>query len=358
MGFRIETVLLGPDTQQYAGQGHVRADIAAIGAAASRAEKLGFDAISAPEAGHDPFLPLVLAAEHTQRVGLGTNVAIAFPRSPMVTAQAAWDLQQLSRGRFRLGLGTQVRAHVERRYAAQWSDPPGRRMREYLQCLRAMFGSFQHGTKPAFEGEHYRFTLMSPFFNPGPGEHPHVPIDLAAVNPYMARLAGELGDGLRLHPIATFRYAREVALPALAEGARKAGRPASELACIGAPFLAIAKDAGGVDAARRALKQHIAFYASTPTYHAVLEHHDWLDVGRALHRLSREGKWTAMPDLISDAMLDEWAIVGTRDEMAGKLRERCTGVFTTLVLDLDAELRRDEDWLAAVVGELQRAEGT
>jgi len=358
MGFKIETVLLGPDTAQYAGSGHASSDIVALAAAARRAEALGFNAVSAPEAGHDPFLPLLLAAEHTQRVGLGTNVAIAFPRSPLVTAQLAWDLQQLSRGRFRLGLGTQVRAHVERRYAAPWSDPPGRRMREYVQCLRAMFESFQTGAKAAFEGEHYRFTLMSPFFNPGPNEHPHVPIDLAAVNPFMARLAGELGDGLRLHPIATFRYAREVALPAMAEGARRAGRPTTGLECIGAPFLAIGKDAEGVDAARRALKQHVAFYASTPTYHAVLEFHDWIDVGRALHRLSREGKWTEMPDLISDAMLDEWAIIGTRDEMVGQLRERCRGAFTTLVLDLDAELRRDEDWLAEVVGALQKPEET
>ena len=355
MAFRVETVILGPDTDQYAGEGQATSDIAAIAAAARRCEELGFDGVTAPEAGHDPFLPLIVAAEHTQHIALGTNVAIAFPRSPMVTAQLAWDLQRLSGGRFQLGLGTQVKGHIERRYASTWSAPPGPRMREYLLCLEAMFDSFQKGGKPNFEGEHYHFSLMSPFFNPGPIEHPHVPIHLAAVNPYMARLAGELCDGLRLHPIATFRYAREVVLPAIAAGTSKAGRDPSEIDLIGAPFLAIARDGEGVAAARRALKQHIAFYASTRTYHAVLEFHGWLDVGRELHRLSREGKWREMPAHITDEMLEEWAIVGTCDELADRLTERCSGVFSTVLLDLPADLRRDEAWVAKTVDALHRA---
>jgi len=355
MAFRVETVILGPDTDQYAGDGQAKSDIGAIATAARWCEDLGFDGLTAPEAGHDPFLPLIVAAEHTRNITLGTNVAIAFPRSPMVTAQLAWDLQQLSGGRFQLGLGTQVKGHVERRFAAKWSGPPGPRMREYVECLKAMFATFQEGAKPDFEGEHYRFSLMSPFFNPGPIDHPHVPIHLAAVNPYMSRLAGELCDGLRLHPIATFKYAREVVLPAIATGAAKAGRDPSEFDLIGAPFLAIARDEDGVAAARRALKQHIAFYASTRTYHAVLEFHGWLDVGQELHRLSREGKWKEMPAQISDEMLEEWAIVGTCDELADKLKERCSGVFSTLLLDLSADLRRDEAWVADTVDALHRA---
>jgi probable F420-dependent oxidoreductase len=355
VAFRVETVILGPDTDQYAGEGQETSDIGTIAAAARWCEELGFDGLTAPEAGHDPFLPLIVAAEHTRNITLGTNVAIAFPRSPMVIAQLAWDLQQLSGGRFQLGLGTQVKGHVERRYASTWSGPPGPRMREYLQCLAAMFNTFQNGAKPDFEGEHYRFSLMSPFFNPGPIEHPHIPIHLAAVNPYMSRLAGELCDGLRLHPIATFRYAREVVLPAIAAGASKAGRDASEIDLIGAPFLAIARDGEGVAAARSALKQHIAFYASTRTYHAVLEFHGWLDVGHELHRLSREGKWREMPAQISDEMLDEWAIVGTCDELADRLTERCSGVFSTLLLDLPADLRRDDVWVAETVDALHRA---
>jgi probable F420-dependent oxidoreductase len=353
VAFRVQTVILGPDTDQYAGEGQGTTDIRGIAAAARRCEELGFDGLTAPEAGHDPFLPLVLAAEHTQRIALGTNVAIAFPRSPMVTAQLAWDLQHLSGGRFQLGLGTQVKGHVERRYASDWTGSPGPRLREYLLCVKAMFETFQKGGRPEFESEHYRFTLMNPFFNPGPIEHPEIPIHLAAVNPYMARLAGELGDGLRLHPIATFRYAREVVLPAIEAGAEKAGRKPSEIDLIGAPFLAIANDEAGVAAAKQALKQHIAFYASTRTYHAVLEFHGWEGVGQELHRLSREGGWKEMPTQITDEMLDEWAIVGTRDELVTRLRERCSDIFSTVLLDLTPALRRDEDWLEETVRALQ-----
>ena len=170
----------------------------------------------------------------------------------------------------------------------------------------------------------------------------------------MARLTGELCDGLRLHPIATFRYAREVVLPAVEAGAKKAGRDPSEIDMLGAPFLAIAEDEKGVEAARQALKQHIAFYASTPTYHAVLEFHGWQDVGHELHQMSRKGKWQEMPERISDEMLEEWAIVGTRDELASKLRERCSGVFSTLLLDLTPELRRDDAWVGETVQALQQ----
>ncbi len=288
--------MLGPDTGQYAGDGQATFDIAGIAATARRIEELGYDGVTTPEAGHDPYLPLVVAAEHTRDIQLGTNVAIAFPRSPLVTAQLAWDLQQLSKGRFQLGLGTQVKGHVVRRYASTWTGPPGPRLREYVLCMKAMFETFAKGEKPAFEGDHYQFTLMNPFFNPGPIDYPPPRIYLAAVNPYMARLSGELCDGLRLHPIATFRYTREVVLPAIRAGAEKAGRKLEEVDVIGAPFLAVAVDADGIEAAKRDLKQHIAFYASTPTYHAVLEFHGWMDAAKALHQMSREGRWKEMPD--------------------------------------------------------------
>jgi probable F420-dependent oxidoreductase len=224
-----------------------------------------------------------------------------------------------------------------------------------VECLKAMFETFQNGEKPSFRGKDYQFTLMNPFFNPGPIEHPHVPIHLAAVNTYMARLAGELCDGLRLHPIATFRYTREVVLPAVRAGAEAAGRKLADVEMIGAPFLAIATDEAGVEAAKRALKQHIAFYASTRTYHAVLEFHGWLEVGHELHRLSREGQWKEMPGQITDAMLEEWAIIGTRDQLVTRLRERCSDLFSTVLLDLTPALRRDEAWVGETVEALQRA---
>lgn len=350
---RIETVMLGPDTEQYAGDGQKQASIADIVNAARRMEALGFDGVTAPEAGHDPFLPLALAAEHTEHIALGTNVAIAFPRSPMITAQLAWDLQNLSGGRFHLGIGTQVKPHVERRYAASWTGAPGPRLREYILCMKAMWDCFQNGTRPEFEGEHYRFTLMNPFFNPGPIDHPKVPIQIAAVNPYMGRLAGELCDGLRLHPIATFRFTREVLVPAIAAGAEKAGRDASEVDLIGAPFLALGRDEASIEAAKREAKQHIAFYASTPTYHSVLEFHGWMDAAEELHRLSRSGGWKEMPDVITDEMLDEWAIVATVDDFVEKAKSRSDGLFQTLLLDLPPFLRADDDWLRATVAALK-----
>jgi probable F420-dependent oxidoreductase len=354
MAMRVETVMLGPDTDQYAGKGQAGMSLARVADAARRVEALGFDGTTSPEAGHDPFVPLAIAAEHTKKVALGTNVAVAFPRSPMATAQVAWDLQALSCGRFNLGLGTQVKAHNVRRYASPWTAAPGPRLRDYLLCMKAMFDTFQNGGKPDYQGEHYQFTLMSPFFNPGPIEHPHIPIYIAAVNTYMARLAGELCDGLRLHPISTFAHTRADVLPNVEAGAKKSGRSLADIDIIGAPFLAIGADEEAVEQAKQALKQHIAFYASTPTYHSVLEFHDWMDVAGALHRLSREGKWTDMPDQITDEMLDEWAIVATRDEFTAKLRARCSDIYDTVLLDLPPALWRDEDWVRETVHALQQ----
>lgn len=355
MAFRVQTVLLSPEDGQHTGGAQPPIDVARITEAARAAERAGFDGVTVPEAGHDPFLPLAIVAEHTRHVSLATNVAIAFPRSPLVTAQLAWDLQQLSGGRFALGLGTQVRSHVERRYASDWTEPAGPRLRDYVSCVMSMFETFQTGARPAFESDHYRFTLMSPFFSPGPIAHPRVPIQLAAVKPYMARLAGELCAGVRVHPIATFRYVREVLLPAVAAGAEARGRSSSDVEIIGAPFLAIGRDEADLAAAKEALRGHIAFYASTPTYHAVLEHHGWQDVGHELHRLSKERRWDEMPSRITDEMLDEWAVVATSDDFATTVTRRCAGAFPTVLLDLPATLRRDEDWVAATVKALQAA---
>ena len=351
MSLRLETGLLSLDTDQYAGKGQAAMRFDTIAAAARKIEELGFDGATTAEAGHDPFLPLMIAAEHTQRISLGTNVAIAFPRSPMVVAQMAWDLHHLSGGRFQLGLGTQVKGHNERRYCTPWTAAPGPRLREYILALKAIFESFQNGKRPTyFSGQHYQFTLMPPFFNPGPIEHPHVPIYIAVVNKYMARLAGELCDGLRLHPIATFNYTRDIIRPAIVAGAKKAGRQLSDIDIVGAPFLAIGRDAKEIEAAKQALKQRVSFYASTRSYHSVLEFHGWSDVGLKLHQLSVEGKWQEMASLISDDMLRAFAIIGTPDELAPQLKERCGGIFSTILLDLPSQLRADD---AKVRGILQ-----
>lgn len=257
MALRVETVMLGPDTNQYAGKGQTVGGLQRIADSARMLEDIGFDGITTAEAGHDPFLPLMIAAEHSSSLALGTNVAVSFPRSPMVTAQAAWDLQHYSQGRFNLGLGTQVKGHNERRYSTPWPSGPGPRMREYIQCMQAIFRSFQDPKNPEyFEGEHYSFTLMPPFFNPGPIEHPEIPIYVAAVNSYMAGLSGELCKGIRMHPVATFAYTRDVIQPAIAAGAAKSGRTLADIDVAGAPFLAIGKDEQGVEKAKDDLRQH------------------------------------------------------------------------------------------------------
>lgn len=354
MGLMLEAVILGPESGQYAGRGQDAQSLGSIAEAARRCERLGFDVVNTPEAGHDPFLPLAIVAEHTRQIRLGTNVAVAFPRSPMATAQVAWDLQHLSGGRFQLGLGTQVKGHVERRYASSWNAAPGPRLREYILCLQAMFKSFQNPSSPSYyEGEHYQFTLMPPFFNPGPIEHPDIPVYIAAVNTYNARLCGELCAGLRAHPVASFRYTREIILPAIAAGAAKAGRDVADVDVVGSPFLAIAADEEGVSQAVAALKQQIAFYASTRSYHSVLEYHGWQDVGEHLHRLSVQGKWPELAAQITDDMLAEWAIVGTYDQLASQLKQRAEGAYTSVLLDIPKELLADEDRLADILAALK-----
>lgn len=319
--------------------------ISGLGAAAKRLEDLGFDMIISSEtAGHDPFFPLLIAAGHTQRVTLATGIAVAFPRSPMVTAQMAWDLQRLSQGRFRLGLGTQVKGHNERRYATHWTAAPGPRMREYLQCLQAIFRTFQDNAHPTyFEGEHYRYTMSPPVFTAAPIDHPHIPIDLAAVNPYMSALGGELGDGVFAHPVCTARYIREVMLPEIEKGASRSGRSLADIAIIGAPIIVTGRNAEELARERQLLKRRVAFYASTRTYSAIFEVHGWAELGRELHALSIENRWDEMVTRIPDEMAEEFATVGYLDEIGDKLAERWGGLLTTLNLPTDFPLRTPDE---------------
>jgi len=347
---RVETGLLNPDSERYGGGEQASPTIADTGDAARAIEAAGFDGACTPEAGHDPFLPLMIAAEHTRKLELGTNVAIAFPRSPMSTAMAAWDLQQFSGGRFRLGLGTQVKGHNERRYSTPWTGPPGPRMREYLLCLKAIFASFASGGAPTtFEGEHYRFDLLTPLFNPGAIDYPAPPLQIACLNPYMCRLGGELCDGVRPHPVGTFSYTREVMLPGIAAGAESVGRKISEIDVVGAPFLVLGANEEEVEAAKLDAKKHIAFYASTRTYHAVLEHHGWEDVGGALHRLSREGKWAEMFAAISDDMLAEFAVIATYDNFVAEFGNRCGDLYSSVLLDLPASIWKEREVVTEIV---------
>jgi probable F420-dependent oxidoreductase len=288
--------------------------LAGVPELATAAEAAGVAGLWTAETSHDPFLPLVLAAEHTERLELGTAIAVAFARSPVAVAQSAWDLSRLSGGRFLLGLGSQVRAHVERRFGMQWSERPVARMREYVAVLRAAWEAWQTGTRPAFRGEHYRLTLMTPFFDPGPIDHPDVPVYLAGVGAGMTRLAGEVADGLIVHPLHSRSYLADVVLPAVAAGGRRVTVAASAI---------VATTDDEIAAARRT----IGFYASTPTYRTVLEHHGWGEAGDALSGHARHGRWEKMGALVSDSMLEAFAVVASPGALRGALERHADGLI-------------------------------
>jgi probable F420-dependent oxidoreductase len=301
---------------------HMR-DAAAI---ARAADAIGFGGLWSYETRHNGFFPLLIAAEHSQRVELGTSVAIAFPRSPMVTAQIAWDLQAISAGRFILGLGTQVRAHIERRFGMQW-DAPVARLRDYVQALRAIWHAWQTGEKLAYRGRYYQHTLMTPFFNPGPIAHPTIPIYIAGVNEGLARLAGEVCDGFHVHPFHSIKYIDEVVRPNVAEGAARAGRAAGDVVLASSVFVITGKDEAGMENMRRMVRDQIAFYASTPTYRVVLAAHGWQDVGEQLSRLAAMKRWDEMGALVRDEMLDLFAVRAPIDQLGQALRARYAGVL-------------------------------
>jgi probable F420-dependent oxidoreductase len=324
-----------------------------VAAAAREAEEMGYDGVLSFEVGHDPFLPLAIAAEHTQRVTLGSAVAIAFPRSPMSVAQMAWDIQTLSRGRLLLGLGTQVKGHNERRYSTPWPSPAGPRLREYILVLRAIWDSWQSKSRPNFRGKHYTYTLMTPFFDPGPIEHPHVPIHISAVNPYMCRLAGELCEGIRLHNFCTPNYLREVILPNIEAGARNAGRSLKEMDISGGGFIIAGEREEDVERQKEAVRAQIAFYGSTRTYKGVLDMHGWGETCLKLHRLAAEDKWAEMGQHISDEMLNQFAVIGTYDQIAARIRERWGGIINRIAFDIPIPNQGDRERLKALIGELQ-----
>ena len=309
--------------------GLVAANLREVPAAARAAEAMGFDAMWTAETGHDAFFPLVLAAEHTERVKLGTSIAVAFPRSPMVHAMNAWDLQALSGGRFILGLGTQVKAHNERRFGVKW-EAPVPRLREMIHFIRAAWDSFQNGTRPRFEGKYYNFTLMTPFFSGGPIEHPNIPIYIAGVNEHMCRLAGEICDGFHVHPFHSLEYLRGAIMPNVAAGAAKAGRDPKDCKLSTSAFVIIGDTEKEREGLKGLVKQQISFYASTPAYRPVLEMHGWGDLQEKLNEMTRRGDWTGMASLISDEMLDAFATTGTWSEIAGKLKDKYGGILDRL----------------------------
>ena len=327
-------------------------DIAKAPENAKLIESLGFDGIMATETKDDPFLLLTLAAQATARIGLSSAVAIAFPRAPASMALTAWGLQKLARGRFTLGLGSQVKAHLVRRYGLK-AAPLAPWMRDYVGAVRAVWNCWQTGGKLDYQSEHYKLDLMVPLFNPGPIDWPEIPIHIAAVNRFMCQTAGEVADGIRPHPICTPKYIREVMQPAAAAGAAKSGRDVSKLKWVMRPMLATAETPEKLAPRIRDIRARVAFYASTPAYRAAFDIFGLQDLTRRLSVLAREQRWEDMPGQITDEVMHTFAVVGTHDEIAEKIVERYGGVLDQVGFSIAVENERDAEKLKSMVQRIQ-----
>jgi probable F420-dependent oxidoreductase len=306
-------------------------DLNEVPAVARAAEAAGYDGLVTMENQHEPFLALGVAAISTTRIGLGTGIAIAFARSPMAVANTSWDLQTASRGRFVLGLGSQVRAHNEHRFSVPWTAPAPR-MREYVESLRAIWRAWETGEKLAYRGQHYRFTLMTPNFTPRSTGQPMVPVTIAAVGPAMLRVAGELCDGVRLHPFCTRRYIDEVVMRELESGMRKGGRARERFEVSGGGFIATGPDEAAVAKMVEWVRYRVAFYGSTPAYWPVLAAHGLEDLGQRLNAMSKTGQWDQMAAQISDDVLRLFCAAGTHARIAREIERRFGGAVDAVAL--------------------------
>ena len=296
-----------------------------MAAQAIKAEESGYDGVWSAETTHDPFLPIAVGAAATEKLEFGTGIAVAFARNPMTLAVLANDLQLLSKGRFMLGMGSQIKPHITKRFSMPWSHPAPR-MRELILAIRAIWRTWETGEPLAFRGEFYTHTLMTPFFNPGPNPYGNPKILLAAVGELMTEVAGEVGDGFLVHGFSTERYLREVSLPALERGAAKAGKTRLDLTVSYPGFVVTGPDDKSMAAAAKGVREQIAFYGSTPAYRPVLELHGWGDLQPELNTLSKRGEWEKMGELINDDILNAFAVVAPLDQVAAEVRNRFEGL--------------------------------
>jgi len=323
-----------------------------IGAHAARAEAIGFDGLLVPDAIHDGLLLSALALNATNKLIVGTGVLVAFPRSPMTVAIASWDLQRMSDGRFELGLGTQVKGNIEQRYSSRW-DSPVPQLREYVQSLKAIFHSFQTGERLNFLGEHYTFTKLQPFFNPGPIDHPDIPILCGAVGPAMTRMVGKIADGMITHPTNTApEYIKEVCLPRLQGGFELAKRDSSEFKFILGPLSATGKNDETVAAEWEKQRNLLGFLYSTPAYWPSLELFGWQHKGQQLLDMTRSGEWHKMTDIVTDDMLTRFVPRGTYDTIAHEYQERYAGLTQRITFPMPAD-EADDALAAKAIRQLQ-----
>ena len=340
---KVDPGLRAPDTPL---------DITTIGEQAKVVESLGYDGLMTEETKDDPFVVMALAAHATTTLNIGTAVTIAFPRSPTVMALSAWTIQKLSKGRFTLGLGPQVKAHIERRYGMT-QNPAGPWMRDYVRAVRAVWECWQNGTQLNYEGEFYKLNLMVPLFDAGPIANPDIPIHVAAVNEVMCRIAGEVADGIRPHPVCTPSYIEQVMLPAVRAGAAKAGRSLEAFSVSMKPLVAAALNQEELQPKIRDARARIAFYASTPAYIAAFEHVGLADLANEAKLLSRAQRWEELPGLISDEVLHQFAVIGTYDEVGHKLTERFGKVVTNSEFSIPVRNDGERESLAGIVRQVQ-----
>ncbi|MFQ5381438.1 MAG: TIGR03617 family F420-dependent LLM class oxidoreductase [Dehalococcoidia bacterium] len=324
-----------------------------VAAAAKAGEDLGYDFTSTPEMGHDSMLSAALAAQATERIGIQTSVTIAFPRSPMVLAMEAWDIQYLSRGRFVLGLGSQVKGHNQNRFSVPWT-PAAPRMKEYIGMVKAVFAAFR-GAKPEFLGKQYHFTLLTPAFNPGPIDYPDPKVALACVGDAMARVAGEVADGVMPHGFMTDKYMRDVVLPNIAVGLKRGGRSWSDIEVSGGGFTVFGETESDIERGLERLRQPISFYGSTRSYHEVFDAHGLRDLGTRLHELSLQGKWDEMRQAVTEDVLRVFAQTSTYDklpEFVSQHREYASRLSLGLPTGTPAERERARH----IIGEVRKVE--
>ncbi|HET6735938.1 LLM class F420-dependent oxidoreductase [Mycobacterium sp.] len=331
--------------------GAVSSQLAGVTEAARELERRGYDCCWTAEINHDPFLPLVLAAEHTTTIELGTSIAVAFARTPMTVANIGWDLQAFSKGRFNLGLGSQIKPHIEKRFSMPWSQPV-QRMREFVLALREIWTCWQDGTKLQFEGNFYTHKIMTPMFTPEPLSYPFPKVFVAAVGEAMTEMCGEVADGMLAHAFTTKRYFEEVTTPALLRGMERSGRKRSEFQLSAPVFVVTGADEAELAAGAAGTRKQIAFYGSTPAYRKVLDLHGWGDLHTELHRLSLQGDWDAMGSLIDDEVLDAFAVVAPLDMVASRIRDRCDGVIDRVLVGFPSSV--SEDTVAALLEELRQ----
>jgi len=332
--------------------GGVTFDLAGAAKSAKEAEDAGYDGVWSAETSHDPFLNLLLAAEATERIELGTSIAVAFARSPMTTAVTANDLQAFSKGRFILGLGSQIKPHITKRFSMPWSHPAAR-MREFVLAMRAIWDNWNNGTKLDFRGDFYTHTLMTPFFSPGPNPYGAPLVFLAGVGGLMTEVAGEVCDGFLCHGFTTERYLREVTIPALERGRAKAGKTMEGFQIAGPSFVVTGANEEQIEKAAAGTRQQIAFYGSTPAYRAVLDLHGWGGLQDDLNKMSKEGKWVEMGDLIDDEILNTFAVVGEPEQIAPELKRRYGDVIDRI--SFYAPYKSDPERWAPVLDALRAA---